>query len=78
MNTYHASVDAERPATKSRRDVLVDIGDGSLPLYKSIKLELVRAIGSGGIQAGRALPTEKELSDHYGVSVGAHSTDGGQ
>lgn len=54
----------------TRRNVLVDMGNGSLPLYKSIKLELVRAIGSGVIQAGRALPTEKELSDRYGVSIG--------
>lgn len=63
---------AQAPAVRSgtRRDVLVDMGNGSLPLYKSIKLEITRAISGGNIQGGAALPTEKELSDRYGVSVG--------
>jgi GntR family transcriptional regulator len=54
----------------TRRDVLVDMGNGSLPLYKSIKLELTRAISGGRIPGGAALPTEKELSERYGVSIG--------
>lgn len=61
---------AGRPASGTKRDVLVDMGNGSLPLYKSIKLELIRAIGGRDIQGGMALPTEKELADQYGVSVG--------
>ncbi|MEP7299941.1 MAG: GntR family transcriptional regulator [Caldimonas sp.] len=54
----------------SRRDVLVDMGNGSLPLYKSIKLEVTRALSGGEVKTGMALPTEKELSERYGVSVG--------
>jgi GntR family transcriptional regulator len=60
----------ERAASGSRRDVLVDMGNGALPLYQSIKLELTRAISGGNIGEGMALPTEKELSERYGVSVG--------
>ncbi len=62
----------ERPGTKpaSRRDVLVDMGNGSLPLYKSIKLEVTRALSGGEVKTGMALPTEKELSKRYGVSIG--------
>ena len=62
----------ERPVTKpaSRRDVLVDMGNGSLPLYKSIKLEVTRALSGGEVKTGMALPTEKELSERFGVSVG--------
>jgi GntR family transcriptional regulator len=58
------------PRATTRRDVLVDMGDGGLPLYRSIKLELIRAISGGKVQSGMALPTEKELSERYGVSVG--------
>lgn len=66
-----AASERKSPARKgTRRDVLVDMGHGAGPLYKSIKLELIRAISGGQIQAGTALPTEKELSDRYGVSVG--------
>ncbi|MEO6744219.1 MAG: GntR family transcriptional regulator [Caldimonas sp.] len=41
-----------------------------MPLYQSMKLELIRLISGGKVQAGMALPTEKELSERYGVSVG--------
>lgn len=63
---------AEPPATRdgTRRGVLVDMGHGSVPLYQSIKLELIRAISGGKVQAGMALPTEKEISDRYKVSIG--------
>ncbi len=44
-------------------------GDG-MPLFKRIKLEITRLLSAGRIQAGEALPTEKELSERYGVSVG--------
>lgn len=56
--------------TGTRRDVLVDMGNSSAPLYQSIKLELVRAISGGKVAPGEALPTEKQLADRYGVSVG--------
>lgn len=59
---------AIKPGT--RRDVLVDMGNGSLPLYKSIKLEVTRALSGGEVKTGMALPTEKQLSERYGVSVG--------
>lgn len=59
-----------RVASGTKRDVLVNMGNGALPLYKSIKLELIRAIGGGSIQDGMALPTEKEVAEQYGVSVG--------
>lgn len=67
-----AAAQGIEPLTKrpSRRDVLVDMGNGSLPLYKSIKLELTRALSGGEVKTGMALPTEKELSERYGVSVG--------
>lgn len=54
----------------TRRGVLVDMGHGAVPLYQSIKLELIRAISGGKVQAGMALPTEKELSERYNVSIG--------
>lgn len=61
---------ARTVSTTTRREVLVDLGDASIPLYESIKLELVREISSGKIRAGMALPTERELSLHYNVSIG--------
>jgi len=61
---------AGRVPSGTKRDVLVDMGNGLLPLYKSIKLELIRTIGGGNLQDGMALPTEKELAKRYGVSVG--------
>jgi GntR family transcriptional regulator len=64
------SAAAKAGVTSTRRDVLVDLGDASIPLYESIKLELVREISSGKIRAGMALPTERELSLHYNVSIG--------
>lgn len=54
----------------NRRDLFVDMGNGSLPLYKSIKLEVTRALSGGEVKTGMALPTEKQLSERYGVSVG--------
>ena len=61
-----------RPSTQRKGRRLASLGfegDG-LPLFKRIKLEITRLLSAGRIQAGEALPTEKELSDRYGVSVG--------
>lgn len=69
-NSRRDTVDGRAAKSGTKRDMLVDMGNGALPLYKSIKLELTRAISGGNIQGGAALPTEKELSERYGVSVG--------
>lgn len=59
-----------RVRTGTRRDVFVNMGNDALPLYRSIKFELTRAISQGKIQAGSPLPTEKELANRFQVSVG--------
>jgi len=47
------------------------------PLYRRVKLALLQAIESGRYPAGGALPSETELSDALGVSVGTlrHAVD---
>ena len=45
-------------------------GTGSRPLYKEVKLALTRLLSSGEIGAGEAIPTEKQLCEQYGVSIG--------
>lgn len=69
----------KRPSTKNkippakpptRRKVMADLGSGSLPLYKKIKLEITRTLSSGEVEPGVALPTEEQLSARYGISVG--------
>lgn len=69
-NSTHGMVGIRAAKAGTRRDVLIDMGNGSLPLYKSIKLELTRAISGGRVQGGAALPTERELSERFGVSIG--------
>jgi GntR family transcriptional regulator len=54
----------------SARDLFVDLGDHSVPLYKTIKSELTRSLTGESVRRGMALPTEKELAQRYGVSVG--------
>src|SRR5689334_6258519 len=54
----------------SRRKVVADLGSGSLPLYKKIKLEITSALSNGKLEPGKALPTEEQWSAQYGVSVG--------
>lgn len=61
---------AHAPDARGRAASQPEAANGSVPLYKSIKLELIRAISAGKVQAGVALPTEKELSERYGVSIG--------
>ena len=65
-----ATASSGRPKAGTRRDVLIDLGRSSEPLYKGIKSELIREIAEGKMSGGEALPTEKELSARYGVSVG--------
>lgn len=42
----------------------------SAPLYKKIKLDVTRALSSGGFDASEPLPTEKQLAARYRASVG--------
>lgn len=67
------SVTAKRAGrADTRRNMLVNISDDGAQhyIYKSIKIELIRLISGGKIQSGMALPTERELSERYGVSIG--------
>lgn len=52
-------------------------GSAGGPLYRRVKLALLRAIESGRYPAGGALPSEAELSAALGVSVGTlrHAVD---
>ena len=56
--------------TSPRRKLLAEVGSGSLPLYRRIKLEITRTLSSGQVEPGVALPTEEQLSSRYGVSIG--------
>lgn len=55
---------------RTARSSLVDLGDPTAPLYKTIKAELVQSLHGSDLRSGMALPTEKELAQRYGVSVG--------
>lgn len=55
---------------KRPRSSFVDVGDHVGPLYKSIKAEFTRTLIGDAIRTGTALPTERELAQRYGVSVG--------
>lgn len=59
-----------QPPKRSRRDVVTSMGDGTRPLYKEVKLAITRMLSSGDIRAGEAIPTEKQLCAHFGVSIG--------
>lgn len=63
---------ADAPIAKraNARDSFVGLGDHLVPLYKTIKAELTRSLTGGAIRTGMALPTEKELAQRFGVSVG--------
>ncbi|HTH78368.1 MAG TPA: GntR family transcriptional regulator [Ramlibacter sp.] len=52
-------------------------GSAGGPLYRRVKLALLRAIESGRYPAGGALPSEAELSAALGVSIGTlrHAVD---
>lgn len=58
------------PKGRGQRELLIGLGDGSRPLYKEVKLAITKMLSSGAVTAGQAIPTEKQLCDQYGVSVG--------
>ncbi len=58
-----------RPGRRARRAVIIST-DGSRPLYKEVKLAITRILSAGEIGGGDAIPTEKQLSERFGVSVG--------
>jgi GntR family transcriptional regulator len=41
-----------------------------LTLYKRIKLEVIRTLSTGALAPSDPLPTEKQLAERYGVSIG--------
>lgn len=59
-----------KSARKGRGGSIIEIGDGTRPLYKEIKLSITRMLSSGSIGPGEAIPTEKQLCSRFGVSVG--------
>lgn len=42
--------------------------ESPLPLYVQVRHEILRRIEAGDFQAGEALPTDKQLEEHMGVS----------
>lgn len=58
------------PARQSRRNGIALMGDAGQPLYKEVKLAITRILSSGEIQAGDAIPTEKQLCEMFGTSIG--------
>lgn len=53
-----------------RRSFRTVLGDGGGPLYKEVKLALTRMLSKGDVGPGEAIPTEKQLCEQYGVSIG--------
>ena len=41
-----------------------------MPLFRAVRLSLLRAIEAGAVAPGHALPSETELASRFGVSVG--------
>lgn len=64
------SAAAAKPARRSRRDAIALMGDSGQPLYKEVKLAITRMLSSGEVQAGEAIPTEKQLCEMFGTSIG--------
>ena len=69
-------------ATRTRPDAPPAFGPlapeaGAAPLYRLVKRSLLRAIESGQLRAGGALPSETELAAGFGVAVGTlrHAVD---
>ncbi|WP_200909918.1 GntR family transcriptional regulator [Azospirillum thiophilum] len=60
---------AKRPGRRAQRAVIMST-DGSRPLYKEVKLAITRILSAGEVGGGDAIPTEKQLSERFGVSVG--------
>lgn len=63
-------VTAPKPARRGRRESVTLMGDSRQPLYKEVKFAITRMLSSGDIQAGEAIPTEKELCAMFGTSIG--------
>lgn len=61
---------AAKPAKRGRRDAIALMGDSSQPLYKEVKLAITRTLSSGEIRPGEAIPTEKQLCELFGTSIG--------
>lgn len=61
---------APKPARRGRRESVTLMGDSRQPLYKEVKFAITRMLSSGDIQAGEAIPTEKELCAMFGTSIG--------
>jgi GntR family transcriptional regulator len=55
---------------RGRREAVTMMGDGRQPLYKEVKLAITRMLSSGEIQPGEAIPTEKQLCNMFGTSIG--------
>jgi GntR family transcriptional regulator len=62
----------QEPETKRVRRVAMPEHIDAIghPLYKTIKLEITRRLSGGEWSPGEALPTEKALATHFGVSIG--------
>jgi GntR family transcriptional regulator len=56
--------------SKGRSGNIIEIGDGTRPLYKEVKLAITRMLSTGSTGPGKAIPTEKQLCNRFGVSVG--------
>src|SRR5690606_37189614 len=54
----------------TNRATLILYENRSIPLYRMVKEELIRFLQKKGIKSGMALPSEKELSMQFDVSVG--------
>ncbi|WP_420730043.1 GntR family transcriptional regulator [Hwanghaeella sp. 1Z406] len=55
---------------QSRRGAVTLTGQSRQPLYKEVKLAITRMLSSGEMQAGEAIPTEKQLCEIFGTSIG--------
>lgn len=60
----------QQKGSSQRRAFRTVFGDGTRPLYKEVKLALTRVLSSGNVGPGEAIPTEKQLCEQYGVSIG--------
>lgn len=54
--------------TNARWDELTIDAEGGVALYRQIKKDIVRRVENGDLPPGEALPSERELCEHYGVS----------
>lgn len=69
-STAKAAAVAAKPGKRGRRDAIALMGDSGQPLYKEVKLAITRMLSSGEIRPGEAIPTEKQLCELFGTSIG--------